>query len=75
MVNEYIGLITHLIAFKRKHPEYAEKIYKALKVMEVDKILINAIEEDLNTLEENDKKTKEAGCLQGLLQEVRNEVN
>ena len=64
MVNEYIGLITHLIAFKRNHPEYAEKIYKVLKVMEVDKILINAIEEDLNTLEENDK---EAGCLQGLL--------
>ena len=32
-----------------KHPEYAEKIYKVLKVMEVDKILINAIEEDLST--------------------------
>ena len=52
MVNEYIGLITHLIAFKRKHPEYAEKIYKVLKVMEVDKILINAIEEDLSTGDE-----------------------
>ena len=52
MVNEYIGLITHLIAFKRNHPEYAEKIYKVLKVMEVDKILINAIEEDLSTGDE-----------------------
>ena len=52
MVNEYIGLITHLIAFKRKHPEYAEKIYKVLKVMEVDKILINAIEEDLSAGDE-----------------------
>ena len=52
MVNEYIGLITHLIAFKRKYPEYAEKIYKVLKVMEVDKILINAIEEDLTTGDE-----------------------
>ena len=52
MVNEYIGLITHLIAFKRKYPEYAEKIYKVLKVMEVDKILINAIEEDLSTGDE-----------------------
>ena len=52
MINEYIGLITHLIAFKRKYPEYAEKIYKVLKVMEVDKILINAIEEDLTTGDE-----------------------
>ena len=52
MLNEYIGLITHLIAFKRKYPEYAEKIYKVLKVMEVDKILINAIEEDLTTGDE-----------------------
>lgn len=47
MVNEYIGLITHLIAFKRKYPEYAEKIYKVLKVMEVEQWMINAIEEDL----------------------------
>ena len=52
MVNEYIGLITHLILFKRNHPEYAEKIYKVLKVMEVDKILINAIEEDLSAGDE-----------------------
>ena len=51
MVNEYIGLITHLIAFKRKHPEYAEKIYKVLKVMEVDKILIHAIEEEVHSHE------------------------
>ena len=52
MVNEYIGLITHLIAFKHNHLEYAEKIYQVLKVMEVDKILINAIEEDLSTGDE-----------------------
>ena len=52
MTQEYIGLITHLIAFKRNHPEYAEKIYKVLKVMEVNKILINAIEEDLSTGDE-----------------------
>ena len=52
MDEKYIGLITHLIAFKRNHPENTEKIYKVLKVMEVDKILINAIEEDLTTGDE-----------------------
>ena len=52
MLNEYINLITTLIGFKNHHPEYAEKIYKVLKVMEVDKILINAIEEDLITGDE-----------------------
>ena len=52
MVNEYIGLLTHLIAFKRNHPEYAEKIYKVLKIMEVDKILINAIEAGQGTGDE-----------------------
>lgn len=47
MDEKYMDLITDLIMLKDNYPQYAEKIYKVLKVMEVDKILINAIEEDL----------------------------
>ena len=49
MVNEYMNLINILILFKYNHLQYAEKIDKALEVMEVDKVLIYAIEEGLRT--------------------------
>lgn len=47
----YIDLITDLIGFKNHHPEYAEKINKALEVMGVDVILIHAIEEEVHSHE------------------------
>ena len=51
MLNEYTNLITTLIGFKNHHPEYAEKINKALEAMGVDIILIHAIEEEVNNHE------------------------
>ena len=49
MMEEYINLSNTLILFKHNHLQYAEKIDKALEVMEVDKVLIYAIEEGLRT--------------------------
>lgn len=51
MIEEYINLITTLIGFKNHHPEYAEKINKALEAMGVDVILIHAIEEEVHSHE------------------------
>ena len=62
----YMDLIFKLISFKNHNPEYAKQIEKALPIL-VDEEIIAAIDADLNTLEEDGKKTKEAGCLQGLL--------
>lgn len=62
----YMDLIFKLISFKFNNPEYAKQIEKALPIL-VDEEVIAAIDADLNALEEDDKKTKEAGCLQGLL--------
>lgn len=49
MIDEYMNLINTLILFKHNHPEYTEKINKGLEVMEIDKVLIYAIEEGLRT--------------------------
>lgn len=51
MNEKYMNLITTLIGFKNHHPEYAEKINKALEAMGVDVILINAIEEEVHNHE------------------------
>ena len=61
----YMDLIFKLISFKFNNPEYAKQIEKALPIL-VDEEIIAAIDAD-GCLEEDDKKTKEAGCLQGLL--------
>ena len=62
----YMDLIFKLISFKNHNPEYAKQIEKALPIL-VDEEIIAAIDADLNTLEEDDKKTKEAERLKGLL--------
>lgn len=48
MMEEYINLINTLIIFKTNHPQYSEKINKGLEAMEIDKVLIKAIELELN---------------------------
>ena len=53
MIDEYMNLINTLILFKTNYPQYAEKINKALEVMEVDKVLIKAIELELNNGKES----------------------
>ena len=53
----YMDLIFELISFKFNNPEYAKQIEKALPIL-VDEEIIAAIDADLNTLEENDKKQK-----------------
>ena len=60
----YMDLIFKLISFKFNNPEYAKQIEKALPIL-VDEEVIAAI--DADGCLEDDKKTKEAGCLQGLL--------
>ena len=64
----YMDLIFKLISFKNHNPEYAKQIEKALPIL-VDEEIIAAIDAD-GCLEENDKKTTKAECLQGLLQEA-----
>ena len=53
----YMDLIFKLISFKFNNPEYAKQIEKALPIL-VDEEVIAAIDADLNTLEEDDKKQK-----------------
>lgn len=62
----YMDLIFKLISFKFNNPEYAKKIEKALPIL-IDEEIIAAIDADLNTLEKDDKKIKEAERLKGLL--------
>ena len=52
MINtHYIDLITDLIML-REDPKYADKVDKALEVMEVEQWMINAIEVALTTGDE-----------------------